>query len=420
MQIKNPYLIALFASIVNSYDYALFGLTAGRLSREFFPGQEDIDKILNFFIIFSVTIIIRPFASLLFGIIGDSYGRAKVLRMAAVGIALPVCAIGFIPPYSMIGYAATLLFIGCRLLIIAFLAGEVDGIRIYIYEKINPKRRFFGSGLVTGCSQAGSLIAAFAAWFSGLDFLPEYAWRFNFMIGGIFGLIILVLREAFQETEEFLEYKKTKAFSLDSNLSIFQVIHENFPAFIRSTFVQGAIGGIYHFHIIFYSIYASQILKVENEAYIRFITILTIFCYMSSAFVSGLLHDRFNPKIIASAALLSSIVLSLLNMMNIANYQYNALPVILIGALTPLHTTAIFIFLKQQFRTGIKYRLFSFSHSLGSVLISSTTPIIAIKLWQHSHISWLPSVYLIILLSFLLWQIQNKNFGQNKNFTELE
>ncbi|MCC2646839.1 MAG: proP 7 [Rickettsiaceae bacterium] len=422
MHNKKPYLIALAATVINSYDYALFGLTAARLSKEFFPGDKEIDALFKYFIVYATTLIIRPFASLFFGMIGDRHGRATVLRMGSVGIALPALFIAFIPPYNTIGYVSTLLFITCRILIITFLAGEADGIRIYIYEKLSEKRKFFGSGLVTGCSQGGSLIAAFAAWFSGLDFLPEYAWRFNFFIGGVCGLTILYLRESFQETEEFLEYRKVERLDphqkisfthlISENISsLSSIIKENFTAFVRSTLIQGAIGGIYHFHIIFYSLYAISILKLQHEDYIEFIRLLTIFAYMCSAIFSGLLHDRFKPKIIASTALILSILLSLINMKNIANSNFNPWPIILIGALTPLHTTALFVFLKQQFQTGVKYRLFGFTHSLGSVLISSTTPIIAIKIWETSHVKWLPIIYLITLMSFLLWQVQSKNFG---------
>ncbi|MDF2965449.1 MAG: proP3 [Rickettsiaceae bacterium] len=422
MENKKPYLIALAATIINSYDYALFGLTAARLSKEFFPGNQEIDALFKYFIVYASTLVIRPFASLFFGMIGDKYGRATVLRMGTVGIALPVFAIAMIPPYSVMGYLSTLLFVTCRILIITFLAGEADGIRIYIYEKLNDRKKFFGSGLVTGCSQGGSLIAAFAAWFSGLDFLPDYAWRFNFFIGGMFGLIILYLRESFQETEEFLEYRREEKLELDPKISLkhivkdnisslSSIIKDNFTSFVRSTLIQGAIGGIYHFHIIFYSLYAVTILKYPHEDYIEFIRLLTIFAYMLSAIFSGFLHHKFNPKIIASSALVLCIILSIINMRNIANLKFDAWPIILIGALTPLHTTALFVFLKQQFKTGVKYRLFGFTHSLGSVLISSTTPIVAMKIWDLSHITWLPILFLITLMAFLLWQLQTKDFG---------
>lgn len=403
--LKKVHYIALLTSIVHSYDYALFSFNAAVLSQAFFSGESQVDKVIKFFLVFSITVIIRPFASMFFGKIGDKYGRTVVLKTAAFGVALPTFFIAFIPTYAHIGAFATMLFIISRLLVVAFLSGETDGIRIYINEKLSKKYQYLGSGLVTACSQTGSLIAAFLIWFVSLRFMPEYAWRVSFLLGGLFGAIIILFRGSFQETEEFKDYTNTSEFSHYSNMSIFKIVSENKLDFIRATLIQGSIGGIYHFHIVFFGIYVAEFLQIADKEFIKLVNFWIVLFYAAAAPIAGYMQDKFNSKKIAIVGISSAIILAIINMLLIANSIYSHIVQILIGFCVPLYTSVLFVKLKKSFNIGVRYRLFSFSHAIGSVILSAPTPIIASGIWEASKVSWLPILYLILLMSFLLWQI---------------
>ena len=131
----STFLIAFFATIVQCYDYALFGLSAGALSKTFMPDNSSTEQILNFFAIFSIAVIARPIGSIIFGIIGDNYGRVVALKLSILLSAISTALIGIMPSFATIGYTATILLALLRMIFLMSLAGEVDSVRIYIYWK---------------------------------------------------------------------------------------------------------------------------------------------------------------------------------------------------------------------------------------------------------------------------------------------
>lgn len=56
--------------------------------------------------------ILRPVGGVLFGYLGDKFGRLFALRLSIYLMAFPTTFTALLPPYSVIGVFATLLF-GC-------------------------------------------------------------------------------------------------------------------------------------------------------------------------------------------------------------------------------------------------------------------------------------------------------------------
>src|ERR1700688_1495282 len=101
---------ACLGNLFEHYDTALFGFLSPFLAPLIFPKQEAITALILTYAIIPLGMLARPLGSLVFGYIGDMYGRKHALFLTLTGIALVSGGIAFIPTYVQAGMLAPLLF----------------------------------------------------------------------------------------------------------------------------------------------------------------------------------------------------------------------------------------------------------------------------------------------------------------------
>jgi len=374
---NSAFLIAFFVAIIRYYDYALFGLSAHILAQNFLPNSTYSTQLLGFFALLSASVIMRPLGSIVFGYIGDKYGRTKSIKISMFISSISTGLIAITPSFDKIGILATIMLTFCRMIFLASLAGEVDGIKIYVAEKMKNSRRNLGLGIVASCTQIGALLAAIAYYYASNTNIA-YLWRFNFLIGAVFGLFAILMRNYFKESSEFL-YHKSK--QLDKT-PILQILKDTKIQFALALLINGTIGGIYHFLVIFLGVFLTKIALV-NHPNTQFINITLIITYGVSVIFAGLLADKINPfKQIISALLLSLLTACTMQVLLYRQVFSLLCPILLIG-LAAFYAVPLQLIVQSLFKTSVKMRLYSLSHSLGSIVLSSSTPFFSLLLWQH-------------------------------------
>lgn len=88
------------------YDFILYAQFAYILKEKFFPDSY-INEILTF-AIFAAGFIVRPIGGIIFGNIGDRFGRRISLAIGILTMVVPTTIIGLLPSYDSIGLAALL------------------------------------------------------------------------------------------------------------------------------------------------------------------------------------------------------------------------------------------------------------------------------------------------------------------------
>lgn len=389
---NSAFLVAFFTTIIRYYDYALFGLSASILAQNFLPNIEQDKQLLGFFAILSAAVIVRPLGSLIFGFIGDKYGRTKSIKISMFMSSISTGLIAITPSFEMIGIFATVILTLCRMFFLASLAGEVDGIKVYVAEKTGDNRKNLNIGIVSCCSQIGALLAAIAYYYASNSDI-QYLWRFNFFIGAIFGLFAILMRNFFKESSEFLR-KSSKS-------TIKQIIKDNKTSFIIALLINGTIGGVYHFLVIFLGVFLTKIAFV-NHPEIRFMNIALTTTYGISAVFAGLLADKINPLRQITWTVFASIIVALGMQIMLYKQIFNILcPIILIG-LAAFYAVPLQIIVQSLFKTNVKMRLYSLSHSFGGIILSSTAPFFSMLLWQNFKSLFLTLSFFIFLLIILI------------------
>ena len=399
----SPYIIAFCATIIRYYDYALFGLSASMISKNFMPSAEGGDQMLVFFAIFGIAMLARPLGSIIFGKIGDKVSRVASVKISMILAAISTSLIAIIPSFDSIGWFAVILLILCRMLFLVSLAGEIDAIKIYVAEKIGKKKRHFAIGIVSFCSQIGVLLAS-VMYHVAISFEEiQWLWKANFFLGGVLGLFIIMMRGQLQDSNAFLKNKSKVIEGID--ISIFSIIANHKMQFMLAVIINGMLGGGYHFLIIFLGTFAANVAEFMPPDQATFSNIGIISLYGLACVLSGYVSDKFHISKQIIIALICSIscVLIMEIMLGLGVFARHLHYVL--AFITPFYSVPCAIKMQSLFATGIRMRMFSLSHSLGSLIFSSTTPFICMLIWRWSESFALVLVYFLVQLGVLFFTL---------------
>src|SRR5947208_15267487 len=96
-------------TMIEWYDFYIFGMLAKTISVQFFPEGNDTAALLSTLAIFAAGFLVRPFGALVFGRLGDLIGRKSTFLPTLVLMGGSTFLIGMVPGYKSIGIAAPLL-----------------------------------------------------------------------------------------------------------------------------------------------------------------------------------------------------------------------------------------------------------------------------------------------------------------------
>ena len=196
---------ATFSTVVEWYDFTLYLYFATVLSRVFFG--EGAASLATALAGFAVAYLLRPLGALVFGRIGDRFGRRRMMlgSMALMGAAMLATAL--LPTRAVAGPAAGWLLLGLRCVMSFSVGGEYTGVVAYLLESAGPRRR----GLVASCASAASEVGGLLA--VGVSALTVHAlserdlaawgWRLPFLLGAALAAAVWVARSSMDESPEF-------------------------------------------------------------------------------------------------------------------------------------------------------------------------------------------------------------------------
>ncbi|MFJ4196404.1 MFS transporter [Pseudomonas sp. NPDC089534] len=201
--------LAALGGALEIYDFIIFVFFALTLSQLFFPPEmPEWLRLLQSFGIFVTGYLARPLGGILMAHFADRLGRKKVFSLSILMMALPCLLIGLMPTYAQIGYFAPLLLLALRILQGAAVGGEVPSAWVFVAEHAPPGHRGYALGFLQAGLTFGYLIGALTATLLAQTFTPaevlDYAWRYPFLLGGVFGVIGVWLRRWLSETPVFM------------------------------------------------------------------------------------------------------------------------------------------------------------------------------------------------------------------------
>src|SRR3990170_8880112 len=146
-------------TLIEWYDFYIFGSLAVILSEQFFPQTNPTAALLSTLAAFAAGFIVRPFGAIVFGRLGDLVGRKYTFMVTLILMGGATFAIGLVPGYNTIGILAPILVLILRLLQGLALGGEYGGAATYVAEHAPADQRGFYTSWIQTTATVGLFIS---------------------------------------------------------------------------------------------------------------------------------------------------------------------------------------------------------------------------------------------------------------------
>jgi MFS family permease len=304
-------LASAVGTMIEWYDFYIFGSLAVVLSLKFYPQGNNTFALIAYLSTFAVGFMVRPFGALFFGRIGDLVGRKYAFLVTLTVMGGGTFLIGLMPTFKTAGWFAPIGLILIRVFQGLALGGEYGGAAIYVAEHVPDKQRGYWTSYIQITATLGlflSLLTVLALQFymTPANF-QSYGWRIPFLISIVLVAISLYIRLKMKESPIFSQIKSTgmssaqplkDAFTHWANLKLVLI------SLLGATAGQGVVWYTGQYYALFY---LQSILKVNTRT--GFIIVaLAMLLAMPFFTVFGTLSDKIGRKMIILAGCLLAVI----------------------------------------------------------------------------------------------------------------
>ena len=204
-------------------DFQLYSLGAALVFHEiFFPEQSAAMALILAMGTYDAGYIARIVGAFIFGRMGDSIGRKKVLFITITMMGICTTLIGVLPTYAQIGIFAPVLLVTLRIIQGLGAGAEISGAGTMLAEYAPKGKRGIISSLVAMGTNCGTLSATaiWAVMFFALDReeLIAWGWRVPFLASVVVMIFAIWLRMNLKESPVFEKVNDAQSVQPDTSL----------------------------------------------------------------------------------------------------------------------------------------------------------------------------------------------------------
>ena len=298
-------------TMIEWYDFYIFGSLAVVLSTKFFPADNPVASFLATLATFAAGFVVRPFGALFFGRLGDLIGRKYTFMVTLLLMGGATFAIGCIPSYATIGAAAPILVLLLRLLQGLALGGEYGGAATYVAEHAPAGEKGYWTSWIQTTATVGLFVSLMVILITkstlSKEAFDDWGWRVPFWISIIMVFVSYLIRKNMDESPVFAKAKaegKTSTNPLKESFAKKENLKFVLLALFGATMGQGVVWYTGQF-------YAMNFLKnVQNIDSSQVDMLLGIALLLGTPFFVffGWLSDRIGRKSIMMSGMLIAIL----------------------------------------------------------------------------------------------------------------
>jgi MFS family permease len=421
-------LAASVGSALEWYDFFLYGTAAALVFGDlFFPKSDPVVGTLLAFLTFGLGFVVRPIGGLLFGILGDRYGRKPVLVATLLMIGIGTTAIGLLPTYAQVGIWAPLLLVAMRVVQGLGAGAEYGGAVIYLVENAPPRHRGFWGGFAPLGVSVGNLLAAGA--FALVTLLPReelmsWGWRLPFLASVVLIIVGIFVRLRITETPIYTEAVVARG-KVERNPAIEALRQHprNFMVVLGARMAENGLG--YFFPVFGLSYVINTVGLPKSDALSALMLAFTVELFAILGFAA--LSDRIGRRPVYMFGALAGLALAFPFFWMVGTKQWImiALAFILARAIV---TAAMFgpqaAYFAELFPPQRRFAGFAFARELGSLLSGGPAPFVAAALLATYGTWWPVACYAMFLSActvLAIWigpETYQENIGDNENVAD--
>jgi MHS family shikimate/dehydroshikimate transporter-like MFS transporter len=395
----------LIGNTIEVYDFNVYGtLTAIVFATLFFPSASPGVGILLAFVTYAVGFLSRPLGGIVFGHLGDKYGRRSMLMWSLCLMGGTTFCMGLLPTYATAGIWAPILLAVLRFAQGFGVGGEWGGAVSLMVESTAPKRRGWYASLVQTGSGWGIILSSatlsLLLAILGPAQLAAWGWRIPFLLSIVLVIVGIVVRRKIDESPVFQHVLEGEA---PRKAPVLETIRR-FPGRIglaigmyMGTAAFGYMLGVFVVSYLVHQLHLSQSVAVNAN-------LVAGFFYIAGILLAGWLSDRFGRL---RVYLLCGILLVIAPFLLFAMLGSGSVPMVFvafavadfIGGLPFGVTAALFT---EMFPARIRYSGISLGFQIATVLGGALTPTIASLLLDATGGKWWSVATYVSALALLM------------------
>jgi MHS family proline/betaine transporter-like MFS transporter len=378
---SNPKLIlaGCLGSLVEYYDFAVYGYIAVIIAAKFFPEGDPAAATLSSLAIFAIAFFVRPLGGVFWGHLGDLRGRKAVLSATIVTMGVATALMALIPTYATIGVSAAVLLVLIRCVQGFAAGGELGGAVTYVSESVPRSRRAFLTSFVMvgslGASAVAATVVALTTTLVGPAVFEDWAWRIPLLLALPMTAIGLYIRLKLMDTAAF---NQAKSVGREVSVPVLEIVTKGWRSLLRLWGLLALQTMLGYFCVTFLYIYMFKYLGYTalGSYWGAAVSILIGIAFVP---VGGYLADRIGrlPVVRVSALLAVVGAYPILELMNRGIYALAVLGMITLFAICCIYSASSYALCIDNLPTRYRFTGMALGINVPLMVVGGTAPLMS-------------------------------------------
>jgi MFS family permease len=353
---------------------------------------------------YAVGFFARPVGGIVFGHFGDRMGRKSMLVTTLMLMGMATFAIGLLPTYDQIGFAAPVLLIVLRFVQGFGVGGEWGGAVLMAVEHGHRGRRGFFASWVQAGVPAGMLLSNGVfqlAKLPGDEAFLNWGWRVPFLLGiALLGVGLFIRLQVF-ESPIFAKLKAQKA---HASVPVFELLKRHPRNVVLAMGARVAENGCFYIFTVFVLTYGTTQLGISQAAMLNAVlagSAVQFFVIPLLGALSDVVGRR--PVYLAGAAGMIAYAFPFFWLLDTADTFWIGMAIVVALVVQSFMYAPQAAFFSELFGTSVRYTGASIGYQLASPLAGGLAPLICTALLEQTGgAAWPVALYMIALSAITL------------------
>src|SRR6185437_4673429 len=406
-------LASMVGTTIEYFDFYIYATAAVLVFPHlFFPETTPASAMLASLATFGIAFVARPVGSALFGHFGDRIGRKTTLVIALSSMGVSTVAIGLLPGYAAIGFAAPLLLAIFRFGQGIGLGGEWGGAVLLAVENAPAKKRalygmFPQLGAPAGFILSGGVFWLLSSFLTNRQFL-SFGWRIPFLASAVLVFLGLWVRLTLTETPVFQQAQHEGE---AQRLPMMTLFRRHSKALVAGILVCLSTFVIFYLLTVFALSWGTTALGYGRSEFLL-IQLLAVVFFALTIPVSSFIAERGRRRTMLWVTAAIGVFGFVMGPMFTAGLG-GAFAMMVVGmALMGLTYGPLGTIISELFPTRVRYTGSSLAFSLAGILGASLAPYIAVWLarnWGLQYVGYYLTLSAVLTFLGLLWIRETKD-----------